>query len=332
MSKLQLRPVCLAAFCFAFALASGAQTLLAVNQNDADVSLIDPASGRQIATIPENLRGVHGHEITASPDGRTAFLPIYGSSGVGDPGIDGHQILVIDLPSRKIIGHIDFSHGVRPHFPLLDPSSGLLYVTTELSNSVTVIDPRTRKIIGSIPTGQPQSHMLAISHDGKRGYTANVGPGTVSVLDLAARKTIAVIPVSGKVQRISISADNKLVFTSDQTTPQLVVIDTATNKIKARIALPGLGYGTAATRDGRWLLVAVPSANQVAVVDLKTMRVARHIDVPAAPQEILIRPDGKVAYVSCAGSRQVAAIDLAQWKVTQRITAGGYPDGLAWAK
>ncbi|HET8637590.1 MAG TPA: cytochrome D1 domain-containing protein, partial [Acidobacteriaceae bacterium] len=271
-------------------------------------------------------------EIAASPDGRTAFLPIYGSSGVGDPGIDGHQILVIDLPSRKIVGHIDFSHGVRPHFPLFDPSSGLLYVTTELSNSVTVIDPRTRKIIGSIPTGQPQSHMLAISHNGKRGYTANVGPGTVSVLDLAARKTIAVIPVSAKVQRISVSADDKLVFTSDQTTPQLVVIDTATNKVKTRVALPGLGYGTAATRDGRWLLVAVPSTNQVAVVDLKTMRVARNITVPAAPQEILIRPDGNVAYVSCAASRQVAAIDLAQWKVTKKIPAGGYPDGLAWAK
>ena len=54
----------------------------------------------------------------------------------------------------------------------------------------------------------------ALSHDGKRGYTANVGPGTVSVLDMAGRKTLAVIPVSGEVQRISISADDKLVFTS----------------------------------------------------------------------------------------------------------------------
>src|SRR6185312_12856153 len=287
------RVVCLVAFClaFAFALASGAQTLLVVNQNDADVCLVDPASGRQIATIPENLRGVHGHEIAASPDGRTAFLPIYGSSGVGLPGIDGHQILVIDLPSRKIVGHIDFGHGVRPHLPLLDPSSGLLYVTTELSNSVAVIDPKTRKIIGSIPTGQPQSHMLAISHDGKRGYTANVGPGTVSALDLVRRKTIAIIPVSGKVQRISISADDKLVFTSDQTRPQLLVIDTASDKVKARVTLPGLGYGTAATHNGRWLVVAIPSTNQVAVVDLKTMRMVRDIRVPAAPQEILIRPD-----------------------------------------
>lgn len=332
MRKPGLYPVLLAIFCLASTLAASGQTLLVVNQGDADVSLINPASGRRIATIDENLPGVHGHEVTASPDGHTAFVPIYGSSGVGLPGIDGHQILVIDLPSRKIVGHIDFGHGVRPHFPLFDPSSGLLYVTTELTNSVAVIDPKTRKIVGSIPTGQPQSHMLAISHDGKRGYTANVGPGTVSVLDLARRKTIAVIPVSGKVQRISISADDKLVFTSDQTRPQLVVIDTASDKVKARVPLPGLGYGTAATHDSRWLLVAIPSANKVAVVDLKTMRLARDIDVPSGPQEILIRPDGKVAYVSCAGSRQVAAINLMQWKVTKKFTAGTYPDGLAWAR
>jgi DNA-binding beta-propeller fold protein YncE len=309
-----------------------AQTLLVVNQTDVTVSLIDPVAGREIAVIPQQTTGVHGHEIAASADGRTAFVPIYGSTGVGRPGIDGHEMLVIDLPSRKIVGNIDFGHGVRPHFPLLDPVSGMLYVTTELDKTVTIVDPQTRKIVGTVPTGAEESHMLAISHDGKRGYTANVGPGSVSVLDLVGRRTVAVIPVSKTVQRISISADDKLVFTSDQSKPQLAVIDTANNKVKTWVALPANGYGTAATPDGHWLLVAVPSLNQVAVVDLETMQVAKRIDVANAPQEILIRPDGKVAYVSCAGSGKVAAIDLAQWKVEKLLDAGKYADGLAWAK
>jgi len=309
-----------------------AQSLLVVNQGDASLSIVDPVSERQVATIAEKTTGVHGHEIAASADGRIAFVPIYGSTGVGKPGIDGHDMLVIDLASRQIVGDIDFGHGVRPHFPLLDPVSGMLYVTTELDKTVTVIDPRTRKIVGAVPTGQEQSHMLTISHDGHRGYTANVGPGTVSVLDLVGRKTLAIIPVSGEVQRIAISTDDKLVFTSDQTKPQLAVIDTAINKVKTWVALPGLGYGTAATLDGHWLLVAVPSTNQVAVLDLGTMQVARRIDVASKPQEILVRPDGKVAYVSCAGSGQVAAIDLAQWKVQKLIDAGNFADGLAWAK
>ena len=126
-------------------------------------------------------------------------------------------------------------------FPIYDKTSGMLYVTTELDKTVSVIDPRTLKIVGAVPTGQEQSHMLVLSHDGKRGYTANVGPGTVSVLDMVGRKTVAVIPISGMTQRISISNDDKLVFTSDQTQPRLAVIDTATNKVKSWVELPGTG-------------------------------------------------------------------------------------------
>jgi DNA-binding beta-propeller fold protein YncE len=309
-----------------------AQTLLVVNQGDSDVSIVDAAAGKQVATIAEETPGVHGHEVAVAADGRTAFLPIYGSSGVGKPGIDGHQMLVLDVPSRKIVGDIDFGHGVRPHLPVFDPASGLLYVTTELDKSITIVDPKTRKIVGEVPTGQDESHMLAVSHDGRRGYTANVGPGTVSVLDLKARKTVTIIPVAGNIQRISISTDDKLVFTSDQTKPRLAVIDTATNSVKTWVALPGIGYGTAATPDGRWLLVAVPSTNQVAVVDLESMKVARSIDVPSMPQEILIPPEGKTAYVSCARAGKVAAIDLAEWKVEREIAAGKFADGLGWAK
>ena len=66
----------------------------------------------------------------------------------------------------------------------------MLYVSTELENSITIIDPKTLKIVGSVPTGQEQSHMFTITGDGHRAYTANVGPGTVSVLDLDARKTL----------------------------------------------------------------------------------------------------------------------------------------------
>ena len=333
MRKLVFQFLLLCAICIGLVPVSvHAQSLLVVNQGDTNVSVVDAVAAKEVATIAEKTTGVHGHEVAVSADGHTAFVPIYGSSGVGKPGIDGHEMLVIDLGSREIVGDIDFGHGVRPHCAVLDPASGLLYVTTELDKTVTVLDPRTRKIVGSVPTGQEESHMLVLSHDGKRGYTSNVGPGTVSVLDMVGRKTVAVIPVSGQVQRIAISTDDKSVFTADQTKPQLAVIDTATQKVKTWVALPGTGYGTAATPDGRWLLVAVPSTNQVAVVDLGSMQVVRRVDVPSTPQEILIRPDGKIAYVSCNTSGKVAAIDLAEWNVQKVIAAGKFADGLGWAK
>jgi YVTN family beta-propeller protein len=309
-----------------------AQTLLVVNQGDSDLGFINPVSGVQIATMADGTPGVHGHEIAVSADGRTAYMPIYGSAGVGKPGINGHEMLIIDVPSRKVVRDFDFGRGVRPHLPVMDYSRNLLYVTTELDKTVTAIDLKSLKIVGTIPTGQEQSHMLVLSHDGRRGYTANVGPGTVSVLDMIGHKTIAIIPIAATVQRISISTDDKLVFTSNQVKPQLVVIDTATNKVKTTVPLPGFGYGTAPTSDGRWLLVAVPPTRQVAVVDLSTMQVAHLIDVPGKPQEILVRPDGKIAYASLGPSAKVAAIDLNHWKVAKVIDAGRFADGLAWAK
>jgi DNA-binding beta-propeller fold protein YncE len=309
--------------------APAAGFLVVANKGDHTVGFIDTESGKQVATVDEG--GVTGHELIASPDGRTIYVPIYGDSGVGKPGTDGRLMVAIDAATRRITGRLDFGKGVRPHCALFDAKRNLLYVTTELEQAIAVIDPRSLKMIGKVPTGQAESHMLAITRDGRRGYTANVGPGTVSVLDLAARKLVTVIPVSGETQRIALSVDDKLVFTADQKQPRLAVIDTATNKVTTWVELPSTGYGTAPTPDGRWLVVALPNTRQVAVVDLKSMRVAQTIDVPAAPQEVLIRPDGRVAYVSCNTSGKVAAIDTSTWKVERLIDAGKSVDGLAWA-
>jgi YVTN family beta-propeller protein len=321
--------VALLSYCLWAQTAPSNSILLVANKGNNSLGIIDPFAGKQVAEIAEG--GVTGHEVTTSPDGKLAYVPIYGNSGVGQPGTDGTNLVVIDLAARKVVGNIDFGKGVRPHLPVIGPKNGLLYVSTELNRSISVIDPATLKIVGSIPTGQEQSHMFAITRDGRRAYTANVGPGTVSVLDLDARKTITIIPVSPQIQRISLSVDDRLVFTSDVTKPQLAVIDTATNKIKTWVPLAGLGYGSAPTPDGRWLVIALPLVHQVAAVDLHTLTVAHTIDLPARPQEVLVSPDNKVAYVSCDQSGKVAVISLSDWKVKTIIDAGPGADGLALA-
>jgi DNA-binding beta-propeller fold protein YncE len=304
--------------------------LLVANKGDHTLGIIDPVEGKQIATVEEG--GITGHEVAASPDGRRAFVPIYGNSGVGSPGTDGRTVAVIDLATHKLVDTINLGKPLRPHCAVFGPQNGLLYVTTELGESVTIIDPESLRILGSVPTGQPESHMLAITHNGKRGYTSNVHVGTISVLDLEAREKIAVIHVSPHAQRIALSVDDRWVFTADQTQPQLAVIDTSTNAVTKWIPLEGTAYGTGATLDGNWLLVTLPKQGKVAVVDLSSMSVVRSVDVPKAPQEVLVRPDNQVAYVSCDASRKVAAINLQTWKVDQLIDAGRGVDGLAWAQ
>jgi DNA-binding beta-propeller fold protein YncE len=349
-----MRRVFLGLMMGAIAIGSFAQTggrLLVAAKGTQSLVIVDPGTGKVIASVSEgDLPGKDtAHEVAASLDGRFAYVPIYGDSGVGKPGSDGRTMVVIDLASQKIVKTMDFGDtyagaSVRPHCAVMGPATaehpdGVLYVTSELEKTITVIDPKTLTFIGAIPTGQAESHMLAVSHDGKWGYTANVGPGTVSVLDLTPKadgsfhNPVAVIPVSGTVQRISVSMDDKFVFTSDQVKPELDVIDAATRKVTKRIPMESYGYGTATTPDGRWLLVPLQAVDKIAVINLKTMTVEKNIALAAGthPQEALVRPNGKTAYVSCDHSGQVAEIDTANWTVTRMIDTGKVSDGLAWA-
>jgi len=308
-----------------------APRLLVAEKGAHSLAIVDPAAGKVLASVPEG--GITGHEVIASSDGKLAFVPIYGNSGVGKPGTDGQNIAVIDIATQKVVGNIAFDHGIRPHCPMIGPKDGRLYVTTELDKTITIIDPKSLKVIGTLPTGQAESHMLALSHDGRRAYTANVGPGTVSVIDIAGQKVVKVIPISGNTQRISISPDDKWVFTADQTKAQMAAIDTATNTVAKWIPMEAVGYGSAVTPDGRWLLVALPDQNKVAVIDVKTMQVARTVSVGDFPQEVLATPDGRTAYVSCMrGAGTVSEIDLTTWKTTRTIASGSGTDGLAWAR
>jgi len=300
--------------------------LLVVNQKLNSVQLVDVDSGT-FKTVP--TKDVRGHEAVVSKDGRLAYVPIYGDSAVGKPGSDGRTIEILDIASQKFVDTIDLGRPARPHCIRLGPD-GLLYVTAEVGRTVEVIDPATHKHVASIPTDQDYSHMLALTRDGKRGFTSNVGAGSVTALDIGQRRAIAVIPVARVTQRISLSVDEKYVFTADQDTPRLAVIETSSNKLKDWIMLPSIGYGTAATLDGRWLLVTLMTGNKLAVVDLTSMKVARTIDVPAGPIEILIHPEGNVAYVSCFGGGKLAIVDLAAWQVRKLIDTGEGTDGLAW--
>src|SRR5215813_9650381 len=101
--------------------------LLVANKSEHTLGIIDPDAGRQVATVEEG--GVTGHEVAASPDGKRAFVPIYGDSGVGLPGSDGSTVAVIDLQQRKVTDTIHFGHGVRPHGAVFGPRDGLLYIT-----------------------------------------------------------------------------------------------------------------------------------------------------------------------------------------------------------
>ncbi|MGH9744239.1 MAG: YncE family protein [Candidatus Acidiferrum sp.] len=300
--------------------------LVVANQGDHTALLIDPQSHQ---VLMKAVVGVNGHEVAVSPDSRFAYVPIYGNSGVGKPGTDGHSIDIIDLRERKLVGTIELGKPLRPHRAEFGPD-GLLYVSAELDHALDVIDPSTRKVLAEIPTGASESHMFIISPGGRRAYTANVGPGSVSVLDLKNRSLVTIIPVAKTVQRISITPDGKHVFTHDQDSPRIAVIDTATNKIASWIPLPATVYSSSPTPDGRKLLAASPSG-KLFIIDIATSKLEKSFDIPAASGELLITPDGKLAFISCPQTGEIEVFDVRDNKLLQPIKLTHGVDGLAWA-
>jgi len=305
---------------------SGSSGMLFVaNQFDHTANLVDLASGKVAAKVGMDI---NGHEVVVSPDHKLGYVPIYGNSGVGRPGTDGATIHVVDLRTARTIRVIDLGKPVRPHCAKFGPD-GLLYVSAELDNAIYAVDPASGKVVGKIPTGDTDSHMFVISPDGKRAYTANVGPGTVSVVDLQKRALVTVIPIAGHVQRISMSPDGKHVFTHDQGAPRIAVIDTATNKVARWIDLPASVYSSTPTPDGRFLVANAPSG-KLFVIDLSSEKVTATYPIPEAIGEITVDAAGGFAYVSCPQKGTIEVLNLRENKLQSPIVMTPGVDGLEW--
>jgi len=307
---------------------SGSGFLAVANQVDHTALLVDLSTNAVLAKVEV---GVNGHELAVSPDRRLAYVPIYGNSGVGKPGTDGHSIDIVDLQKHALAGHIDLGKAVRPHCAKFGPG-GYLYVSAELASAVYIVDVNARKVIGEIPTGAIEAHMFVLSPDGHRLYTANVGAGSVSVLDVDNRKLLKVIPVSRQVQRISISPDGRHVYTHDQDSSRIAVIDTATSEVREVrdwIKLPASVYSSAITSDGRSLL-ANSTSGKLFVWDLQTGKLANTFDIPPANGEISINSSNSRAYVSCPSAGNIQILNLQTWKLEVPLTLTRGVDGLAW--
>ena len=301
--------------------------LLVANLKEHSLLFIDVKARQVAATISI---GVSGHEITLSKDERLAYVPIYSDAVLGDPGTNGRTVDVIDLAARKVTASIDLGRPVRPHCAVFGPD-GMLYVTAELVNAVEIVDTRTRAVVGEIPTGKPQSHMLVVSPNGRWGYTSNVDSGTISVLDIPSRRLVTIIPVTRRIQRIAISNDGRWAFTSDWDAPRVAVIDTQTNAVSRWIDVGGIPFATRPTPDGNWLLVAESrlGKGRVDVIDLRKMKSVRSYELDGQPFGFFVHDNR--AYMTCIVTGRIEILNLSTWAMEPPIELTPGVDGMAWS-
>ncbi|HEX8060538.1 MAG TPA: YncE family protein, partial [Cyclobacteriaceae bacterium] len=149
---------------------SSGLSLLALSKADHTLAIVDPVTLKVQARIPV---GEDPHELVASPDGKRAYVCIYGGGAF-------YELNVIDLVERKPLPNIDTRPLYGPHD--ITFVNGKVWFTAEGSKAIARLDPATGKMDWSMGTGQDRTHMIYVTPDAKNVYTTNISSGTVSIL------------------------------------------------------------------------------------------------------------------------------------------------------
>jgi YVTN family beta-propeller protein len=123
-----------------------------------------------------------------------------------------------------------------------------------------------------------------VSPDHREVWVANAQDGTISVIDIAARKVVETIQAKvGGANRLKFTPDGKQVLVSTLGGPDLVVLDTATRRVAKRIPIGHGAAGIVIEPSGARAFVACTPDNYVAVIDLHSFAVTGHIQAGGEP-------------------------------------------------
>ncbi len=312
--------------------------LAVLNKADATLYVIEPNSGHVKDAAPT---GRGPHEAAASNDGRKIVVCNYGDQ------TPGSTLSIFDTVDRRIVETIDLSPHQRPHgIVFLDRRTTVL-VTSETSRALLEVDIQKKRVVRTFDTGAEISHMLDVTPDGKRAFTANIKSGSVSAIDLESGKLLQVIPTGNGPEAIDVSPDGREVWVGHNGDHKIVILDAASLEKEGELPCGPLPIRVKFTPDGKRVLVSCAASGEVAVIDAaerrEIARMAMERATPADPAAasnpdatnpvpvgLLIDPRGKFAYVALHAAGKVAIVNLETLAVTGHFAAGNQPDGMAW--
>src|SRR5882724_2566075 len=165
-----------------------------------------------------------------------------------------------------------------------------VYAADQTSNTVSVIDPSTNKLVGVIRLGDPAPGSLSPLYKGQLlvhglGYSPD-------------SKTVAVVSVGSN---------------------SVTLIDTATNRVKGTVYVGRSPHEAFFTPDGSELWVTVRGEDYVSVIDPIQMKETRRIEMANGPGMTMFGPDGQYAFVCSSFTPELAVIDAASHQIIKRL-------------
>jgi YVTN family beta-propeller protein len=165
-----------------------------------------------------------------------------------------------------------------------------VYAAEQFSNTVSVTDPVSNKLLGVIRLGDPQPANLSPLY---RGQLLVHGLGFSP-----DHKTLAVVSIG---------------------TNSVTFIDTATNAVKHVTYLGRAPHEAFFTPDGREVWVTVRGEDYVAVLDGHTFEERTRVKVAAGPGMQIFSPDGKYGYVCSSFNLETDVVSVADHKIVGKV-------------
>lgn len=344
----------LLASAFLRAQSTPSEALLILAKRDRTLAIVDPSNLQVVARVPV---GPDPHEVTASADGKFAYVSNYGFGAY-------HTLAVVDLVAQKALPSVDLGPLGGPHG--LAFVGGKVWFTAEASKVIGRYDPAAKKIDWVLGTGQNRTHMIFVSRDLNRIVTANVSSGTMSIIEKTSGRGFGPGPGPGgrppgvpngrggppgpppgppqgdwdetvvKVGRgpegFDVSPDGKEIWVANAQDGTVSIIEIAGKNVTETLAANVMGANRLKfTPDGKLVFISSLGGSDLAIFDAATRRAVKRVKVGHGAAGILMQPDGSRAYVACSPDDYVTVIDLKSLEVTGHIEAGKEPDGLAWA-
>lgn len=165
-----------------------------------------------------------------------------------------------------------------------------VYTANQVSNTVSVIDPSTNRLLGEIDLGKPYPNVLSPLY---RGQALVHG-----LRYLPTKKLLAVVSIGS----------NALTF-----------ISTQTNEVLKTVYVGRSPHEPTFTPDGKQVWVSVRGEAYISVIDVASMKEIRQVPVADGPGMVSFSPDGRLAYVCSSFTPELDIIRTDTYQVIQKI-------------
>lgn len=268
------------------------------------------------------------HEFVLNADQSIAYIGHYGVANSGSSDQGGHEILALDVAKGEIIDRFSLGEGMdRPHGIEMD-GQGRLYALSETAEKIAIWDDPSKGGAPdrTAPTGGLKSHLFALTQDGRRCFSMNLGSNDVTLFDPHDPQVTPVsISTGEKPEGRLLRADEKVLFVTNRISETVVAIDTTTLEIMATSDVPGDPVRIFHdTKRGR-LITTNYEGCSVSVLDDQNLNELNRIELEDPPVAICFDADMKQAFLSVDADK-LHFLDLDRLEITKTISTYSDPD------